>query len=160
MATNADIDAPIVTRTTHGRDFAPAALAILRIGAGLLFMQHGLQKLFGMFGGFGGTPGATAPLDSLMGVAGVLEVVGGALLIAGLFVRPVALILAIEMVVAYFQAHLPQGGMPIQNGGELALLYALIFAFLAARGAGPASVDARRLHTRHEVARRDRVRAA
>ena len=74
--------------------------------------------------------------------------------------RPVALILAIEMVVAYVKSHLPQGPVPIQNGGELALLYALVFAFLAARGAGPVSVDARRLHTRHEVARRERVRAA
>jgi putative oxidoreductase len=158
MAITEDIDAP-VTRTTH-RDFTPAALAILRIGAGLLFMQHGLQKLFGMFGGFGGTPGATAPIDSLMGVAGILELVGGALLVAGLFVRPVALILLVEMVVAYFYSHLPQGGVPIQNGGELALLYALIFAFLAARGAGPVSVDARRMHARHDVARRERVRAA
>lgn len=76
MAIIEDIDAPVTTRTTH-RDFTPAALAILRMGAGLLFMQHGLQKLFGMFGGFGGTPGATAPLDSLMGVAGMLELVGG-----------------------------------------------------------------------------------
>ena len=160
METTQDIDTTVVTRTTSGRDFTPAAVAILRIGAGLLFMQHGLQKLFGMFGGFGGTPGATAPLDSLMGVAGILELVGGALLVAGLFVRPVALILAAEMVVAYFKAHLPQGGMPIQNGGELALLYALVFAFLAARGAGPASVDARRLQTEDEVARRERVRAA
>lgn len=159
MAIIEDIDAPVTTRTTH-RDFTPAALAILRMGAGLLFMQHGLQKLFGLFGGFGGTPGATAPLDSLMGVAGILELVGGALLVAGLFVRPVALILAAEMVVAYFQAHLPQGGMPIQNGGELALLYALVFAFLAARGAGPVSADARRLHARDNTVRREHVRAA
>ena len=159
MATTADIDTPVVT-TTRRHDFTPAALAVLRIGAGLLFMQHGLQKLFGMFGGFGGTPGATAPLDSLMGVAGILELVGGALLVAGLFVRPVALILAIEMVVAYFKSHLPQGAVPIQNGGELALLYALVFAFLAARGAGPASVDARRLHTTHERTRHKHVRAA
>lgn len=155
-----DMDAPVVTRTTHGRDFTPAALAILRIGAGLLFMQHGLQKLFGILGGFGGTPGATAPLASLMGIAGILELVGGAMLVAGLFVRPVALILAAEMVVAYFYSHMPQGGMPIQNGGELALLYALVFGFLAARGAGPASVDARRLHTTHDATRRKHVRAA
>src|SRR5688500_3131536 len=160
MATNADIDAPIVTRTTHGRDFAPAALAILRIGAGLLFMQHGLQKLFGMFGGFGGTPGATAPIDSLMGVAGILELVGGALLVAGLFVRPVALILLVEMVVAYFYSRLPQGGVPIQNGGELALLYALIFAFLAARGAGPVSVDARQGRVEPREMPHERPRAA
>jgi putative oxidoreductase len=159
MAIIEDTDAPVTTHTTH-RDFTPAALAILRIGAGLLFMQHGLQKLFGMLGGFGGTPGATAPLDSLMGVAGILELVGGALLVAGLFVRPVALILAAEMVIAFFQAHLPQGGMPFQNGGELALLYALVFAFLAARGAGPVSVDARRLHARDDAVRREHVRAA
>lgn len=160
MAVTEDIDTTVVTHTTPGRDFAPAALAILRIGAGLLFMQHGLQKLFGLLGGFGGTPGGTAPLASLMGLAGVLELVGGALLVAGLFVRPVALILAAEMVVAYFYAHLPQGGAPVQNGGELALLYALVFGFLAARGAGPVSVDARRLHRADERARREQVRAA
>src|SRR5687768_18461621 len=101
MAIIEDTDAPVTTRTTH-RDFTPVALAILRVGAGLLFMQHGLQKLFGLLGGFGGTPGATAPLASLMGVAGVLELVGGVMLVAGLFVRPVALILAAEMIVAYF----------------------------------------------------------
>ena len=160
MATTAPIETPVAPHTSHSRDFTPVALAILRVGAGLLFMQHGLQKLFGLLGGFGGTPGATAPLASLMGVAGVLELVGGVMLVAGLFVRPVALILAAEMVVAYFYSHMPQGGFPIQNGGELALLYALVFGFLAARGAGPASVDARRLHTRHEVTRRERVRAA
>jgi putative oxidoreductase len=130
------------------------------MGAGLLFIQHGLQKLFGLLGGFGGTPGDTAPLVSLMGLAGVLELVGGVLLVAGLFVRPVALILAVEMVIAYFYSHVPQGGFPIQNGGELALLYALAFGFLAARGAGPVSVDARRLHTAHERSRREQVRAA
>ena len=160
MATSDPIDAPVETRTVVHRDYAPVALAVLRIGAGFLFMQHGLQKIFGLFGGFGGTPGATAPLESLMGVAGILELVGGAMLIAGLFVRPVALVLAAEMIVAYFQSHLPQGGFPIQNGGELALLYALVFGFLAARGAGPVSVDARRLHRAHDAARRERVRAA
>jgi putative oxidoreductase len=129
--------------TDRAWDFAPTALAILRIGTGLLFMQHGLQKLFGLFGGFAGTPGATAPLMSLVGLAGVLETVGGPLLLLGLFVRPVALILTIEMIVAYVLRHMPQGGAPIQNGGELALLYALVFFFLAARGAGPLSVDAR-----------------
>ncbi len=154
------IEAPAAPRGTYARDFTPAALAILRIGAGLLFMQHGLQKLFGLLGGFGGMPGGTAPLASLMGLAGVLELVGGALIVAGLFVRPVGLILAAEMVVAYFYAHLPQGGAPVQNGGELALLYALVFGFLSARGAGPVSVDARRLHDAEERARREQVRAA
>ncbi|HUR95263.1 MAG TPA: DoxX family protein [Gemmatimonadales bacterium] len=124
--------------------FGPIAYAVLRIGAGLLFMQHGLQKLFGMFGGFGGTPGATAPLASQMGLAGILETGGGLLLVLGLFTRPVALLLAGEMLVAYFQAHFPRGAVPMENGGEVPLLYLLIFLFLAANGAGPASLDARR----------------
>ncbi|MCI0356359.1 MAG: DoxX family protein [Acidobacteria bacterium] len=123
---------------------APAAHAILRIGAGLLFWQHGLQKLFGLFGGFGGTPGATAPLVSQFGLAGVLETFGGLLLILGLFTRPVAAVLVLEMLAAFFIAHLPRGGWPIQNGGEVPLLYALVFAFLATNGAGIWSVDQRR----------------
>jgi putative oxidoreductase len=159
MATTEDIETSTDPRPAYHRDFTPGAVALLRIGAGLLFMQHGLQKLFGLFGGLDGQ-GATVALASLMGIAGVMELVGGALLVAGLFVRPVAFLLAGEMIVAYFHSHFPQGGLPIQNGGEMALLYALVFAFLAARGAGPVSVDARRLHTRHDVTRRERVHAA
>ena len=121
---------------------APATYVLLRAGAGILFMQHGLQKIFGMLGGMGGS-GATAPLASLMGGAGLLELVGGALLVLGLFVRPTAFVLAGEMVVAYFMTHFPKGGWPIQNGGEMALLYAIIFAFLFAHGAGPLSLDRR-----------------
>lgn len=120
---------------------SPYTYATMRIGAGLLFVQHGLQKLFGMFGGFGGDPGATAPLVSQMGLAGVLELIGGAMIALGLFTRPVALVLTIEMLVAYVLAHLPQNPWPIQNGGELALLYALVFFFLFGHGAGPASMD-------------------
>ena len=123
-------------------------------------MQHGLQKLFGLFGGFGGTPGATAPLMSQMGLAGALEVVGGLLLVIGLFVRPVAVVLLIEMIAAYVIAHLPNGGLPIQNGGELALLYGLIFFFLAARGAGPVSVDARQGRVEPKRMPHERARAA
>lgn len=118
--------------------FAPTMHAILRIGAGLLFMQHGAQKLFGLLGG------DVVELVSLMGLAGVLEFFGGLLIVLGLLTRPVAIILALEMVVAYFMAHQSQGGFPVENGGELPLLYALIFAFLATIGAGPASIDARR----------------
>lgn len=118
----------------------PFLRTMLRMGAGLLFMQHGLQKLFGLLGGMPG--GGTAPLNSLMGVAGVLELVGGGLIVLGLFTRPVAFLLVFEMLSAYAMAHLPQGGWPIQNGGELALLYALIFAFLFGDGAGPVSADA------------------
>jgi putative oxidoreductase len=121
----------------------PWTHALLRIGAGLLYMEHGLQKLFGMFGGMGGTPGVTVPLISQMGLAGVLETFGGLLLVLGLLTRPVAFVLAGEMLVAFFQAHLPQGGAPIQNRGELPLLYMLVFLFFVAHGAGPASLDAR-----------------
>ena len=143
MTSPALSETPHRSLTARAWDFAPTAVAILRIGTGLLFMQHGLQKLFGLFGGFGGTPGATAPLMSQMGLAGVLELGGGLLLVLGLFVRPVALILLIEMIVAYVMAHLPRHPLPIQNDGELALLYGLIFFYLAARGAGPVSIDAR-----------------
>lgn len=125
----------------HG--FGAATHAILRIGAGLLFMQHGAQKLLGWFGG--ATPeGGAVPLVSLMGLAGILELVGGLLIVIGLLTRPVAAILLLEMIIAYFMAHLPMGAAPIVNQGELALLYALIFLFLLGNGAGPASIDAGR----------------
>jgi putative oxidoreductase len=108
---------------------AGAGYLILRVGAGLLFMSHGLQKLFGLFGGLGN--GAAAPIASRLGFAGVLELVGGLLLVIGLGTRAVALVLAGEMLVAYFVAHFPRGISPLQNGGEVALLYGLIFVFLA-----------------------------
>jgi putative oxidoreductase len=107
-------------------------------------MQHGAQKLFGLFGGVDGA-GATVPLLSQFGLAGVLEFFGGALIVLGLLTRPVALLLLLEMIVAYVQVHVPQGGLPIENGGELALLYALGFAFLAGNGPGPWSFDRRLL---------------
>jgi putative oxidoreductase len=123
--------------------WAPGLHALLRIGAGLLFMEHGLQKLFGLFGGMGPS-GGSVPLISQMGLAGVLECGGGILLVLGLFTRPVAVVLLLEMLYALLTVHLPKGGAPIQNGGELALLYGLVFAFLAGNGAGPASLDSRR----------------
>ena len=119
-------------------DLGRGAHALLRIAAGLLFLQHGLQKLFGFFGGI---QGSTVPLLSQLGFAGILETAGGLFLIIGLFTRPVAALLIAEMIAAYFIAHAPQGTWPIQNQGELALLYASIFAFLAANGAGPLSMD-------------------
>jgi putative oxidoreductase len=121
---------------------APWTHALLRIGAGLLFMQHGLQKLFGMFGGMDGA-GATVTLVSQMGVAGVLETFGGLLLVLGLLTRPVAFLLAGEMLVAFLQAHLPRAGVPLENGGEVPLLYMLVFLFFVGHGAGPVSLDAR-----------------
>jgi putative oxidoreductase len=128
----------------YGRGSLAWALhTALRVGAGLLFMQHGAQKLFGWFGGFGGQPGATAELVSQMGLAGVLEFFGGLLIVLGLLTRPVAAVLVLLMLAAYFIAHAPQGAAPISNGGELALLYALVWAYFAGNGAGPYSVDAR-----------------
>jgi putative oxidoreductase len=116
--------------------FVDGVHAVVRIGVGALFLQHGLQKVFGLLGG------KAVPLASLMGVAGILEFGGGLLLIAGLFVRPVAAILTVEMLVAYVKAHVPRGTWPVQNGGEPALLFALAFLFLVAHGAGAFSLDA------------------
>jgi putative oxidoreductase len=96
-----------------------------------------------MFGGMGPN-GGTVALMSQMGLAGVLECFGGLLIVLGLFTRPVAFLLAGEMLVAFFQAHFPRGGFPIQNGGETPLLFMLVWLFFAGNGAGPASLDARR----------------
>lgn len=120
----------------------PIAHAVFRVAAGLLFAQHGAQKLFGLLGGFGGTPGAKAQLMSLMGLAGVLEFGGGLLIAVGLFTRPVAAIVACEMAFAYFTAHFPQGLWPIQNGGELAFLFGVSWVYFATHGAGAFSADA------------------
>ncbi|CCF84503.1 DoxX family protein [Nitrolancea hollandica] len=134
----------------------PFSLALLRIAAGLLYMQHGAQKLFGAFGGVP-PEGTAVPLFSLMGLAGVLELFGGFLIAIGLLTRPVAFLLAGEMATAYFVLqHLPQGIWPILNGGELALLYMVIFLFLVTAGAGAFSLDAL-LSGRAGSARRARV---
>lgn len=127
------------------------ALLLLRIFAGVMFLEHGGMKLFGWLGGMPG--GGTAPVTSEMGIAGVLELAGGALIVIGLFTRPVAFILAGEMAVAYFQAHAPHGWFsPVQNHGELAVLYCFIFLYLAARGAGEYSLDAVLQHRRPTAA--------
>jgi putative oxidoreductase len=112
--------------------------SLMRIVFALLFMQHGGQKLFDFPVAKGGAP---LELWSLMGVAGVLELFGGLLLLLGLFTRPIAFLLAGEMAVAYFRAHLPNGFWPIANRGELAVLYCFAFLYLAAAGGGPWSLD-------------------
>lgn len=119
----------------------PQLLSILRIVSGLVFMQHGVQKIFGWLGGMGG-PGQTVDYLSLMGFAGFLEVVGGGLIVLGLFTRPVAFIVAGEMAFAYFMAHFPSGFFPARNGGETPVLLCFIFLLLSAAGAGPWSLDA------------------
>jgi putative oxidoreductase len=118
----------------------PFARSALRIVAGFTFSLHGFQKILGFFGGMGGH-GATAPLFSLLWTAGMLEMVGGLLLILGLCTRPVAFVLAGEMAFAYFRMHLPRGPWPIQNGGELAVLYCFVFLYLCTAGPGPLSLD-------------------
>jgi putative oxidoreductase len=120
--------------------YRPAILGLARIALGLLFLEHGLQKLFGLLGGVG-APGQSVPLFSEFGLAGVLELVGGLLIALGLLTRPVALLLVGQMLVAFFQVHAPQGGFPVQNGGELALLYAVTFLFVVVAGPGRWSVD-------------------
>jgi putative oxidoreductase len=123
--------------------FEPTLLSVLRIVTALLFMQHGLQKLLGWFGGMGGG-GGTAELMSLTGLAGVLELFGGALVAIGLFTRPVAFVLAGEMAFAYFMAHAPRSFFPIENNGEHTVLFCFVFLYLAAAGPGPWSIDAAR----------------
>jgi putative oxidoreductase len=119
-------------------DWAPRVRSILRIVAAFLFLVHGTQKLFNAPPGQGVGP---VPLMSLMGFAGILELVGGALLILGLATRPVAFVLAGEMAVAYFMAHLPSHFLPIVNRGEPAVLFCFIFLYLAVAGGGSWSVD-------------------
>ena len=120
----------------YGNTFQRFSLNALRIVTGLLFMQHGAQKLFAWFG-----REEPVALVSQMGLAGVLEFFGGLMIVLGILTVPVALILAVEMLWAYFQAHLPRGWVPIMNGGELSLLYAFIFIFLGANGGGSFSLD-------------------
>jgi putative oxidoreductase len=124
--------------------YSPQLYAVMRIVIGLLFACHGAQKLFGVLGGFGGQPGATAPLFSLMGLAGIIEFFGGILIAVGWLTSPVAFLASGEMAGAYFMAHAPRGFWPIQNTGELAVMYCFIFLYMAARGAGIWSIASAR----------------
>ena len=117
-------------------------LSILRIITGLLFLAHGTAKLIQwpfveMFKD-------GVPIGSLMGIGGLLELIGGVLIVIGLFTRITAFVLCGMMAVAYFMFHAPAGFYPILNGGELALMYCFVFLYLAAAGAGPWSIDAKR----------------
>ena len=121
----------------------PRVLSILRIVTAFMFMQHGGQKLFG----FPAPQRYEFDLFTLSGVAGVLEIVGGFLILIGLFPRPVAFILSGQMAVAYFIAHAPQAFWPLLNNGELAALFSFIFLYLFVAGGGAWSVD--NLRKRH-----------
>lgn len=131
------------TLPARWQSWAPHFLSALRIIAGAFFVLYGTTKLFAWPAAV--MPGGgTAPLASLAGVAGAIELVGGVFMILGLFSRTVAFILAGEMAVAYFYAHFPQGFWPVLNGGVDAILYCLIWLYISAAGPGPWSIDARR----------------
>lgn len=116
--------------------FADIALSLLRAVTGLLFMQHGAQKLFAVLG-----REQAVVLMSRAGLAGVLEFFGGLLIVLGIFTRPVAFILSGEMAFAYFLSHFPRGFWPIRNGGELAALYCFVFLMFFAVGGGSYGFD-------------------
>ncbi|MDP8914418.1 MAG: DoxX family protein [Pseudomonadota bacterium] len=121
--------------------YSPHFLALLRVFAGLLFLAHGLVKLFGFPAG--AQPGQV-PLFGLMGAGAIIELVTGTLIVLGLFTRPAAFIAAGQMAVAYWMFHAPSGFYPILNGGELAILYCFVFLYLAAAGPGAFSLDRQR----------------
>jgi putative oxidoreductase len=128
--------------TARWNAWTPYFLSILRIIAAFLFVQYGTTKLLA-FPAAVMPDGGTASLASLPGVAGALELVGGALLLIGLFTRPVAFVLSGQMAVAYFMGHAGQGFWPVLNGGAPAVFFCFLWLYLSAAGPGPWSIDAR-----------------
>ena len=132
-----------MTRTSfpaRWTSWAPYLLSIVRIIAAFLFVQFGTAKLFALPAAV--MPGGgTAPLASLPGIAGTLELVGGALLLVGLFTRPVAFLLSGEMAVAYFLGHAPNGFWPVLNQGSPAILFCFLWLYISAAGPGRWSID-------------------
>jgi putative oxidoreductase len=120
------------------RSLAPALLSVLRIMAGLLFLEHGTGKLLGFPHGL---PFIDKMPGALLYFTGTMELIGGVLIVLGLFTRPVAFILSGFMAVAYFMAHFPMGFFPVINMGELAALYCFVFLYIAAAGPGPWAID-------------------
>lgn len=122
--------------------WAPYLMSVLRIVAASIFILAGTAILFAFPAGIPPT-GGTAPVMSQIWIGGILELIGGALLLLGLFTRPVAFLLAGEMAVAYFQFHAPQGFWPTMNGDVPAVLYCFVWLYLSAAGAGPWSLDSK-----------------
>ena len=131
---------PMINESDLAGVWAPWLLSVLRIVTGLQFLEHGTQKFFS----FPMRTSAAPELMSLLGLQGCLEIVGGLLILLGLFTRPVAFVLSGNMAVAYFMAHFPKDFFPARNGGDAAILFCFVFLYLAAAGAGPWSIDARR----------------
>jgi putative oxidoreductase len=119
--------------------WSPRVLSVLRLVAALLFIEHGAMKLLHFPQAMPGPPG---PLPPLILTAGVLELVGGSLLVIGFLTRPIAFVLSGEMAVAYFMMHAPHSFYPVINTGEAAVLYCFVFFYLVFAGPGPWSVDA------------------
>ena len=117
--------------------WSPRVLSVLRIMVGLLFLEHGMSKYFS----FPVSPSTGVAPMSLSGINGMIELVGGVLIVLGLFTRPVAFILAGDMAFAYFIAHAPRGFFPLLNAGELAIIYCFVFFYLAVAGGGVWSLD-------------------
>ena len=136
--------------------WAPRMLAILRIVTALIFLEHGTQKILG----FPPPTGPMPPPFSLFWIGGVLEMVGGLLILVGWFTRPVAFVLAGEMAVAYWFFHAPQSFYPALNGGDAAILYCFVFLYLVAAGPGAWSVDGMRRGTSRSQSESNRVRSA
>jgi putative oxidoreductase len=116
--------------------YRPYILSILRIVVGLLFLEHGLSKVFNF-----PAPSPVPSLSGLLILAAILETIGAALFLVGAFTRIVAFILSGEMALAYFMAHAPRAFYPVVNGGELAVIYCFLFLYFAFAGGGPLSVD-------------------
>ena len=114
--------------------WGPYGLSVLRIVAALLFIEHGLEKLFGF-------PAAGPPMSPVLWVQAVIEVVGGILLLIGAYSRPLAFVLSGDMAVAYFMGHFPRSFYPAVNGGDAAILYCFVFLYIFLAGAGPWSLD-------------------
>jgi putative oxidoreductase len=123
--------------TAFAARFAPGFLSILRIVAALIFIEHGTQK----FLSFPSAPANAVEFLSMAWWQGAIEIVGGGLLLVGLFTRLVAFILAGDMAVAYWMVHAPKSPFPVLNGGDAAILYCFVFLYIAAAGAGPLSLD-------------------
>lgn len=125
--------------------WAPRLLSVLRTVSALIFMAHGTQKLLG----FPASPNGGPAMLTMPWIAGVLELVGGALLAVGLFTRPVAFVLSGLMAFAYWIAHAPRSAFPVLNGGDAAILFCFVFLYLVAAGGGAWSFDNLRKHHAH-----------
>ncbi len=119
--------------------YSPTMLSVLRIASGLIFIEHGTQKFLSFPAGQ--AAGMGWALDNPGAIAGIVELVAGALLVLGLFTRPAAFIASGTMAVAYWYAHAPQNAFPVNNGGDAAILYCFVFLYLVFAGPGPISLD-------------------